>query len=304
MSSDVGHLMIVEDETPILELIQEWVSENTGYKVSSAASAVEALEKFNFERPDVILSDIRMPNMSGQDLLHEIKRIDPTVPFIMMSGHGDIEDTIEALRAGAQDFFQKPFKMGSLMSSIDRAFSQIESKELTKVIYTYLAEENRKYKIPNDLKLVPHVINQLTAGLLHDPGLDFGEVEGIRAALHEMILNAIEHGNLEITYEEKSELMETPHGWWKEIEVRGADPKFSKRHVLINMHNSPQSICFTITDEGSGFDYEGLPDPTELGHVLHGRGVLIARVHMDEVRYNEAGNQVTLVKRKSIAEVA
>lgn len=293
-----GHLMIVEDEQAILELITEWVTENSKYRVSTALGAMDALEIFNHDRPDVVLSDIRMPRMSGQDLLREIKRIDPTVPVIMMSGHGDIEDTVEALRAGAQDFFQKPFKMGSLMSSIDRAFAQIEAQKLNQVVYSYMVEEHRRLEIPNDMKLVPHVINSLTSHLHCDPGITDGDVDGIRASLHEMVLNSIEHGNLEITYEEKSQLMETPHGWWQEVETRAEQEKFRDRRVMVEMENNRRALIFTITDQGRGFDYRSLPDPTEMGHALHGRGILIARVHMDEMRYNQKGNQVTLTKFK------
>lgn len=298
MEGSSGHLLIVEDEDFILEMIEKWVRDNTPYQVTCMTRADEALARFAEIRPDVVLSDIKMPGMSGQELLAEVKRIDPSIPFILMSGHGDIVDTIKALRSGALDFFQKPFKMGSLMASIDRAFHLIDSRRYRKVVNTYLIDEHRQFEIPNDLDLVPHLISELIVHLEHDPELDHATIEGIRAALHEMIVNAIEHGNLGITYEQKSELMESPHGWWKEVETRAKMDPYRHRKVRVELRNSPSSLKFIIEDQGEGFDHANLPDPTQAGHLLHGRGVLIARVHMDAVQYNEKGNRVTLLKQK------
>lgn len=299
MEENEGHLLIVEDEDFILEMVEKWVKDNTSYQVTCVSRADEALRRLPELRPDVILSDIRMPGMSGQELLSEVKRIDPTIPFILMSGHGDIVDTIKALRSGALDFFQKPFKMGSLMASIDRAFHLIDSRRFRKVVNSYLVDEQRRFKIPNDLDLVPHLISELVGYLDHDPALDHASLEGVRAALHEMIVNAIEHGNLGITYEEKSALMESPHGWWKEVESRAKIDPYQHRRVSIELQNTPGELKLVVEDEGEGFDHANLPDPTTAGHLLHGRGVLIARVHMDEVRYNEVGNRVTLIKNKN-----
>lgn len=301
MEGNGGHLLIVEDEDFILEMVEKWVKDNTNYRVTCVTRADEALKRFEELRPDVVLSDIRMPGMSGQELLAEVKRIDPSIPFILMSGHGDIVDTIKALRSGALDFFQKPFKMGSLMASIDRAFHLIDSRRFRKMVNTYLVDEHRHFQIPNDLDLVPHLISELIGFLEHDPALDHAALEGIRAALHEMIVNAIEHGNLGITYEEKSALMESPHGWWKEVEKRSKIEPYRGRKVSVELHNAPEALRFVIQDEGQGFDHANLPDPTTAGHLLHGRGVLIARVHMDEVQYNPDGNRVTLIKKKKLS---
>lgn len=298
MEPNGGHLLIVEDEDFILEMVEKWVKDNTSYRVTCMTRADEALSQFETLKPDVVLSDIRMPGMSGQELLAEVKRIDPTVPFILMSGHGDIVDTIKALRSGALDFFQKPFKMGSLMASIDRAFHLIDSRRFRKMVNTYLVDEHRHFQIPNDLDLVPHLISELIGFLDHDPALDHGALEGVRAALHEMIVNAIEHGNLGITYEEKSALMESPHGWWKEVETRAVMDPYKNRKVSVELQNTPHLLRLVVEDEGEGFDHVNLPDPTASGHLLHGRGVLIARVHMDEVQYNDVGNRVTLIKNK------
>lgn len=302
MEGNGGHLLIVEDEEFILEMVEKWVRDNTSYRVTCVSRADDALARFAEISPDVILSDIRMPGMSGQELLAAVKRIDPSIPFILMSGHGDIADTIKALRSGALDFFQKPFKMGSLMASIERAFHLIDSRKFRKVVNTYMIDEYRKFEIPNDLDLVPHLISELIVHLDHDPALDHAALEGIRAALHEMIVNAIEHGNLGITYEEKSQLMESPHGWWKEVESRAGQDPYRHRQVKIELHNTPSHLRMVVEDEGEGFDHMNLPDPTKAGHLLHGRGVLIARVHMDEVRYNEIGNRVTLMKHKRVSK--
>ena len=293
-----NHLLIAEDDVQIRDLIAEWISFNHDYRLSLAPDGERALEIFERDPADVILSDLRMPNMGGVELLRRIKEISPRTQFIMMSGFEDYTDTVEALRKGAVDFFQKPFKMGELMASLERAFKQIWSRRRESAVQTYLVEETRKFSIPNDIDGVTHLSSELTRSLVADGSMDEMTVEGVRGALHEMIVNAIEHGNLEITYDQKSKLMESPEGWRREIERRAKDPHFRERRVWIECRNTPDAVAFTIRDEGGGFDYANLPDPTELTHVPHGRGILITSVHMDELKYSDAGSEVTIVKYK------
>lgn len=299
-----GHILIAEDELAVRQLLFDQITEDLGYRVTLAANGREALDLFKSDPADVILADVRMPNLSGLELLREVKRINPRVPFLIMSGQGDVEDTITALRAGAQDFFQKPFKMSRLMASVERAFTQISALRLRRVARAYLVDEAQRFVIPNELEIVPHIIAEMTGSLENDPGMAVGELEAIRASLHEMILNAIEHGNLEINYDEKSVLMESPDGWRAEVLRRATSPEFHGRTVTIECENSPQSVMFRVTDQGNGFVHDDLPDPTQFTHVLHGRGILIARVHMDQVFYNEKGNQVTLIKQKNAGALA
>lgn len=294
----MGHLLIADDEQPIRQLMMDRIPIDLDCRISTAEDGKKAFEQFKSDPADVILTDIRMPEMSGLELVCKVKRLDPTVQFILMSGHGDNEDIVRALRLGTSDFFTKPFDMIALIDSIERAFKRIRDRSRRGIVRSHLVREQLHFELPNDVEIVPQIISELTSMLDNDPGIPRMEIDDIRASLHEIILNAIEHGNLEISYGEKSKLMESPENWQHEVRRRAADTAYRNRSVTIHCYNTADKIEFTISDCGQGFDYSRIPKPAEMLHSLHGRGIMIARVHMDEVNYNDKGNQVTLVKYK------
>lgn len=293
-----SHLLVVEDDDAVRDVIVRQIERKVNYRVSSTANAMEALELLKSDPPDVALIDIRLPDMSGIELLQRMKRVRPEVRSIMMSGLADMQDTIKALRCGAVDFFQKPLKIEDVIVSIENAMEALKNGRAGKSVQSFLAEELKTYAIPNDVALIPQLTAELSRALENEPGFCPDEVEGIRTSIHEMLLNAIEHGNLAITYEDKTKLMQSVHGLRREMEARALDPRYRDRRVTIFYENTPKAFLIRIADEGEGFDHSALPDPTQMGEIPHGRGILISRVFMDEVRYNETGNEVTLVKLK------
>ena len=293
-----GHLLIVEGDPQLRELLARRFRAETPYEVTLAADGREALERFRADPAEVVVTDLALPGMSGLELIFEIKRLQAGTLFVALVDPAAAAATIPAIRAGAVDFFQKPFQVGGLLAGVDRAFQQIAARHARRALQSYSLREERRLRIPNDLGLIPHVIAELTRNLDHEAGLTPDEVEGVRAALHEMTVNAIEHGNLGITFEEKSRLMETPRAWWEEIQRRGRDSRLADRRATLTFENTPEAVVCHVADEGEGFNHADVPDPTEFPTRLHGRGILIARIHMDEVTYNAKGNAVRLVKRK------
>jgi anti-sigma regulatory factor (Ser/Thr protein kinase) len=122
------------------------------------------------------------------------------------------------------------------------------------------------------------------------------EVTQVGVALAEALGNAIEHGNLEIAGELRSDL--EAHGAL--MRERKGCPPWCDRRVRVRARLTREEARFTIRDEGPGFDPGTLPDPRdpEMMQRVHGRGVLLMRSFMDEVTWNDAGNEVILVKRR------
>lgn len=291
-------LLIAEDCNGSGSPLHALLRGQSGFCIATAANGSEALENFRSNPPDVVLCDMRLPDLTGPELLRLVRDVDPGAKFILMSPLEEADDAINAVRSGALDFIHKPPDLPSVLASVNRAFLCIEEVRLQQSVVLYRSEEHTTFQIPNRIELLPHVVFELTRGLDRDPHFGPLELEGIRASLHEAILNAIEHGNLGIDYEEKGALIVSPKAWRKEIERRAHDPALIDRMVRIQYHNTPDSVSFTVSDEGEGFNLDDVPDPTKNVQSLHGRGILITRIHMDEVAYNDAGNEVTLVKRK------
>jgi len=99
-----------------------------GYDVIPAYSGVEGIEIFEKEKPDIVLTDIKMPGMDGIEVLKQVKSIEPGSEVIIITGHGDIDNTIEALQYGASDFINKPVRDEALAIALKRAQDKLEIK--------------------------------------------------------------------------------------------------------------------------------------------------------------------------------
>lgn len=120
------------------------------------------------------------------------------------------------------------------------------------------------------------------------------EPSAVALGLSELLVNAIEHGNLNITYQEKSKLLETGN-WNAEIERRLKDERYKDRLVEILFQRVENQIEITITDQGNGFDWNKyLTDDADKGSDMHGRGIAVAAaIGFSNLSYNDKGNQVT-----------
>jgi len=125
---DSGHLLLlVDDEEDIRDVLQLPL-EDLGYEVLTAENAETALSLFRSRRPDIVLTDIKMPGMDGIELLQEIKKESPDTEVIMITGHGDMDLAIKSLKNEATDFVIKPIHVESLEISLDRAEERIRTR--------------------------------------------------------------------------------------------------------------------------------------------------------------------------------
>jgi len=115
-------VLVVDDEADIRELVAG-VLEDEGYAVRSAANSSEALDAIDDRRPSLVLLDVWLQGskMDGLQLLEQIKKRDPTLPVLMISGHGNLDTAVAAIREGAVDFIEKPFKADRLLHLVGRA---------------------------------------------------------------------------------------------------------------------------------------------------------------------------------------
>src|SRR3954452_17691705 len=115
-------VLVVDDEADIRELVSG-VLEDEGYAVRSAADSGAALEAVEDRRPSMVLLDVWLQGsrLDGIELLQEIKRRDPTIPVLMISGHGNLDTAVAAVREGAVDFIEKPFEAERLIYLVDLA---------------------------------------------------------------------------------------------------------------------------------------------------------------------------------------
>jgi len=116
-------ILVVDDEINVRELLSHLL-ENEGYHVELASSAEEALEKIKRAVFDLIISDIRMPGMDGLELLEKIGTMNVDSAVILITGYGSIDSAVEAIKLGALDYIEKPFKIGQLKSLVSQILNE------------------------------------------------------------------------------------------------------------------------------------------------------------------------------------
>lgn len=167
----------------------------------------------------------------------------------------------------------------------------------TNKLMKYLDSESQKYVIGNLLVTAEDISKRLVANL--GKYMDPHDVSTLRIGLREIIINAIEHGNLNISFEDKTEATMSLN-YIDYITERQQDPRFRDKKVTIKFSLSPERVIYVIEDEGEGFDYQKILSrvhrEVNTQALAHGRGITMALGVFDRIRYNERGNKVTLVK--------
>ncbi len=133
------HILIVDDETNIRHSLQK-VLEREGYSVRVAATAEEALELLKKRKFQVVLSDQKLPGMSGLDLLRKIKEMNPATEVVLITGYGTVETAVEAMKEGAYDFINKPFKRIMITKAVAKALEKQALSEENRYLRSRLLE--------------------------------------------------------------------------------------------------------------------------------------------------------------------
>ncbi|NJC87600.1 MAG: sigma-54-dependent Fis family transcriptional regulator [Desulfuromonas sp.] len=116
-------ILIVDDEEGLRRLLVR-VLTKSGYEATAVAGGAEALRQVAGESFDLVITDIKMPEMDGLELLRELKAFDPSLPIIVMTAYGTVENAVQALRAGAYDYVAKPFEIDELKLTVDKALER------------------------------------------------------------------------------------------------------------------------------------------------------------------------------------
>ncbi|NNM34611.1 MAG: sigma-54-dependent Fis family transcriptional regulator [Gemmatimonadetes bacterium] len=132
-----GRILVVDDDHEHRHIVEEKLS-YIGYEVTGAASAEEALSQLQAVKPSVIVSDLRMPGMSGIDLLRKVKESASEIDVVMVTGHEDMTSVVDAMKAGAFDYVTKPVELGRLADIVRRC---LEEQELNRAAERSAAAE-------------------------------------------------------------------------------------------------------------------------------------------------------------------
>jgi len=141
----MSKILIIEDEEPIRRvLIRILTEEDSKFQIFEASDGKKGLELIKKESFDLVLCDIKMPKLDGIELLQKAKKINSTIPFIMLTGHGNIDTAVESMKIGAYDFLSKPPDLNRLINSVRNALERKELEVENKILRKKI---EKKYEI-------------------------------------------------------------------------------------------------------------------------------------------------------------
>jgi CheY-like chemotaxis protein len=290
----VARILVVDDSQVDLQLARKLLEKMPNWTVSTARNGKEGLERIESELPDLVVTDLQMPEMNGLELVETLRNEYPLIPVILMTAAGSESIAVEALQKGAASYVPKRELAADLADIVSRVLASATKQRNRRRLLNYMTEVT--YVLENDLDLISSLVSDIRE-LIQERWL-FDETECLRmaTAIDEALCNAFYHGNLEVSSDLREQDANAYHDLAKQ---RRLEEPYRSRRIHVRLRLDRQEVSVTIRDEGPGFDPDSLPDPTAPGYLERpcGRGVLLMRAFTDEVAFNSTGNEVTLRKQ-------
>jgi len=284
-------LLVVADNPDTQTVILEHARAK-GHSVIAATTPALGLTTFDLTQPDIVIMDLFLPDQEGMTLVRQIRERRPTCPVVLLTDAGHDDSTMEGLRAGALDYVQQPI--------YEEAFAQV----LQRAIHSLPASVDDAPGVERlEYVLVmgpdPCHVESTVAWLIQGTAMGLMEARQLhlRAALQELVMNAVEHGCLELRYRDKIEAMAKDR-YDALIQQRRQEARFRDRRVTIRAiyDKRQQMLTYQIADEGTGFNWKSRVnrplDACATGDAS-GRGLFLTQSFFPDIRYNDKGNEVT-----------
>jgi CheY-like chemotaxis protein len=294
--------VLVVDDSPVdCKLAGGLLKRDSDWNVVYAANGARALEQIELHIPDLVLTDMQMPEMDGLQLVSAVRKECPMIPVVLMTGQGSEEIAVKALQRGAASYVSKRKLALDLVDTVQLVLSAAgDTRSYSKLMNRMVSSECR-FVLENNLSLIAAAVQYLQETASNLRICNDADRLRIGVALEEALLNAYYHGNMQIS----SELREQDHRAYYDLaRERTQQLPFSERRIYVDASFTPEEAVYVIRGEGDGFDASTVPDPTDPANLERacGRVRLLMQTFMDEVKYNDVGNEVTCIKRRSPAD--
>jgi CheY-like chemotaxis protein len=295
-------ILVVEDsQTQIVHICG--LLEEAEFDVDTVLNGKEAVRRLEAgEQYDLILTDLMMPEMDGLQLVRAVRVHYPGTPVILMTGQGTDALAIEALEDGAAGYVPKSQLHERLIEEVAQVLRAAEVDRSYEILLSCLKRNEFEFELRNEVALIDPLINLLLQMMAGIQLCDSTSRIRVGLALEHALLNALYRGNLEISaakMQSTRELLLSGRGTAL-VDQRLAELPYSTRTIHFDVRMSAEEARFVIRDQGKGFDVRQVPKPGD-PDVLEregGKGLLLMQSFMDEVTFNETGNEVTMVKRR------
>lgn len=289
---DKERVLVVDDEQMNLFLIEEYLDQER-LALETHSDPLQAWSCLQSPDSDfaLVVLDRMMPGLDGMEFLRRMKSEArfADIPVIMQTAASSPEQVREGLTAGAYYYLTKPYEPEALISIVRAALEDRRGRRQLRSRAARLEEAQRLISSVEYRFVTLEDVNALVpvlAAMCPSP-------DTVAPGLSDLMVNAVEHGNLAVTYQEKS-LLKWAGDWESEIGRRLKLPQFCDRVATVRAERHPQSVVFTITDEGEGFEWNKfLAFDPDRAFDPNGRGIAMAKMmSFSDLEYQGKGNVV------------
>lgn len=289
----------ITERTRGVGLIKKHKSEWNVIPADSAAEGLRILESWHV---DVVVSDLVMPGMDGREFLQVIGDRYPAIPVVLITSHGSDQIAAQSLELGAANYVSKQSLAEKLVPALTEILHSQQSAAFSQQVLQHVTRSRCRFSIDNDLEQIRSLIQITQDRLTGMQRCSEATVHNLTIAIRETLLNAYFHGNLEVN---ASPLQKTRDDYVRLGEERAQESPYAGRQIRFEMELEGDKVTFCVADDGVGFQHtavEKLRDAPQAGYP-NGNGFRRIHQQMDEVVFNEKGNQITLTKRLGVREV-
>jgi anti-sigma regulatory factor (Ser/Thr protein kinase) len=258
----------------------------------------EAMEYLTVELPELVIINFSDQRVQPFELLDAIMKD----PWLLNSGIVALYDEYEDLKKLEQikgTNIIVTFQTTDVAKHIQKVLSVIERNR--RILFQrgigsdIVTNISGSFLLDNDPVEIQCYTNLICNFLYNSNKIDLEKKNNLMLALSELLLNAVEHGNCEISYQEKTDWLEQNRSIDDLIEIKCRNPLIAAKKVTFEYTIEPSCSRFSIADQGAGFDWRTMTDFTIRGNSLelHGRGIAMSRFVTQNLNYNEKGNEVT-----------
>ncbi len=299
-------VLVVDDSLTDRRLICDLLRRQSDWKIEQAASGVEALARIQQNKPDVLVTDLQMPEMDGLELLNAIRQQELDVPVILITAYGSEALAAEALRRGAASYVPKTQVAFKLLDTMEEVLARARAGRIQQRLLQCLDRCEFTFLLDNDPSLFDPLIDLVQQMVAAVQLCEFTGRLQIGVALKEALWNALLHGNLEISSHSKVRAWDKlfQHKDYSLLNERRQQEPYSRRRIFVDVRITGEEARFVIRDEGPGFNVAAYVRPTDPWATdwEGGRGLALMYSFMDEIKFNEKGNEVTMIKRREKGE--
>jgi CheY-like chemotaxis protein/anti-sigma regulatory factor (Ser/Thr protein kinase) len=295
-------ILVVDDAAVDRRLVGRFLQQRIECTVEYAANGVEALARMDEVAPDLVVTDLTMPEMDGLELVTAMRSRHSDVPVVLVTAYGSEALALEALEKGAASYVPKAQLGEKLLHTVEEVLLRAHASRSREQLMNCLVKSEFSFLLESDPALIDPLVDLVQKVVAGVRLCDFTGQLRIGVALKQALLNALFHGSLELDLAQMQEVQDTliQEKDLSLVERRRLEAPYADRRIQVEVKISPDEGRFVVRDEGPGFDVSAAPNPRDPGVLGHDqrRGLMLMQMFMDEVVFNDRGNEVTMIRRK------